>query len=157
MSICTMVSAQTEMASWYDFWVGKWEVTWKEKENAVGKGVNNVVKILDGKVIQENFAIHEGSGKGYLGTSLSVFNPGKNEWHQGYADNQGVYYNFVGAKDGDRYMFKTEPVMKDGNEIIQRMVFYDITKDALMWDWESTKDGGKNWNLNWRISYKRME
>ena len=150
-------SAQEEISSWYDFWVGKWQVSWDEPEGKKGVGINHVVKILDDKVIQENFSTLEGAGKGYLGTSLSVYNPRTQQWHQGYADNQGTYFNFTGEKDGNRFIFKTPPISRDGKEIIQRMVFYDITQNALMWDWESTSDGGKTWTLNWRISYKRLE
>lgn len=151
-------SAQDSKEQWYDFWVGKWEVSWDEGEGEgkKGSGTNHVVKILDGKVIQENFLVTSGVNKGYLGTSLSVFNPATDQWHQGYADNQGSYFNFIGEKMDDKYVFKTIPVVKDGNEIIQRMVFHDITPGALTWDWESTQDGGKTWKLNWRVNYKRI-
>lgn len=156
MSLIT-ANAQEDKTGWYDFWVGKWDVSWDEPDGKKGRGINHIVKILDGKVIQENFSVLEGVSKGYLGTSISVLNPNANQWHQGYADNQGSYFNLIGEKDGDKYIFKTEPITRADGVIIQRMVFYNIMNDTLTWDWESTKDGGKNWTLNWRIMYKRVK
>src|SRR5689334_3207610 len=79
--------SQEAQHQWFDFWVGRWEVTWEETGGKTGKGTNNIVRILDNTVIQENFNIDEGSSQGYLGTSISVFNPTTNTWHQAYADN----------------------------------------------------------------------
>lgn len=155
--VFTPISAQDDPKTWYDFWVGKWDVTWDEADGKKGRGVNSIVKILNNTVIQENFSVLEGASKGYLGTSISVYNPQRKQWHQGYADNQGGYFNFIGEKSGDTYYFKTVPIVQGDKEIILRMKFYNITKESLMWDWESTQDGGKNWNLNWRIRYTRMK
>lgn len=139
----------------YDFWVGKWEASWDEGNEQVGTGTNNIVKILDGKVIQENFQILTGQNKGFKGTSISVFNPRTKEWKQAWADNQGGYYDFTGNADGDKRIFQTTPKNINGKTVIQRMVFYNISNDAFTWDWEGTQDGGENWNLLWRINYKK--
>lgn len=155
--LSVVLQAQDNKEEWYSFWIGKWQVTWDEGDGKIGSGTNHVVRILDGKVIQENFSVTFGANKGYLGTSLSVYNPTSQQWHQGYADNQGAYFNFIGDKMGDKYVFKTLPVVKEDKEIIQRMVFYDITPSSLTWDWESTQDGGRTWKLNWRVNYKKIE
>jgi hypothetical protein len=141
--------------TWFDFWLGDWDVTWDEADGKVGRGKNHVVRILDNSVIQENFSILEGASKGYLGTSISVYNPKRKTWHQGYADSKGAYFNFIGERAGDRRIFKTEPVEREGKTIIQRMVFYDVSADAFKWDWESSEDGGQTWELAWRIHYTR--
>lgn len=148
--------AQDQENTWFDFWVGKWEATWTESDGKIGRGTNTITKILDNTVIQENFRIDEGASKGYLGTSISVYNPQKKTWHQGYADNQGAYFNLVGEREGNKRIFKTDVEVKDNKRIFQRMVFYEITGNSMQWDWESTEDGGNTWKLNWRISYKRI-
>jgi hypothetical protein len=153
---CVCACAQDDDKTMFDFWVGKWEVSWEEAEGKIGKGTNNVVRILDNTVIQENFKTEEGSSKGYLGTSISVYNPKRKTWHQGYADNQGAYFSFIGERSGDKRIFKTETVTPAGKPIVQRMVFYNIKPDSMTWDWESSEDGGKTWKLNWRINYKRI-
>jgi hypothetical protein len=140
--LITSTHAQEDERSWFDFWVGKWEVTWTDANGKQGKGTNTIDKILGNTVIRENFEAHEGQLKGYLGTSISVYNPRTKMWHQGYADNQGAYFNFTGERQGDKRIFKTSVVEEGTN--------------SLMWDWESSEDGGESWTLNWRISYKKI-
>jgi hypothetical protein len=154
---CTPTFAQEDDKAWFDFWVGKWEATWTESDGKIGRGTNTITKTLDNTVIQENFKVDEGSSKGYLGTSISVYNPQKKTWHQGYADNQGAYFNLIGERQGDKRIFKTEMVKQGEKQVFQRMVFYNITESTMIWDWESTQDGGKTWTLNWRINYKRIQ
>ncbi len=150
------VSAQSQVNTWFDFWVGKWDASWDEGDGKFGKGTNTITKVLDGTVIQEDFVITGGLQKGFKGMSLSVFGAGSNQWHQAWADNQGGFYNLVGERNGDVRIFKTLPRTADGTEIVQRMVFKDIKNDSFTWDWEKTEDGGKTWKLEWRISYKKV-
>ena len=137
-----------------DFWVGKWNLTWEG-----GTGTNLIEKKLDGRVIQENFTATDGNYKGYLGTSISTYNPNDGKWHQAWADNQGGYIDLIGIMDGDTRIFQTTNTRKlpNGKESISRMRFYDITEDAFTWDWEASTDGGETWNLSWRINYSRVK
>lgn len=136
----------------FDFWVGEWEATWTNADGTKGSAKNSITRILDGKVIQENFR----DTQGFKGTSISVFNSQRKTWHQAWADNQGGYFNFLGEVDGNKRIFKTPVKEIGGKAITQRMVFYDITANSMMWDWELSNDGGKTWQLQWRISYKKV-
>ncbi|TRX55944.1 DUF1579 domain-containing protein [Fulvivirga sp. M361] len=148
----------TEPEKYFDFWLGKWKVSWDEGNGVTGRGTNHIVRILDGKVIQENFEILEGQSKGFKGTSLSVYNPNQQKWKQAWADSQGGYYDFTGSVDGEKRMFQSAVINKpDGKRFTQRMVFYNIQTNELTWDWESSFDGGETWELKWRINYKREE
>ena len=138
-------------SSLFDFWIGEWNLTWDNSDGSKSKGTNSIVKSLDGKVIQENFM----DEKGFKGTSISVFNPGKLIWHQAWADNQGGYFNFVGEKDGDSRIFKTIPKTVDDKIMVFRMVFYDIKSESMTWDWQHSSDGGQTWDIKWRIFYQR--
>lgn len=139
-----------------DFWIGEWEVSWSEGDGKKGWGVNHIQKVLDGKVVQENFEILEGKSKGYKGTSISTYHTTAKKWFQCYADNNGAFYHFVGDLDGDKKIFKTEVSKnQEGKDFVQRMVFYKITTASMTWDWEYSNDNGKTWHLNWRIMYKR--
>jgi hypothetical protein len=135
----------------FDFWVGDWELSWSNPDGSVSKGKNKIEKIVAGKVIQENFA----DSNGFIGTSISVFNKTKKTWHQAWADNSGGYFNFIGEKEGDKRIFKTEPKKIGENTFVLRMVFYDIKSDSFVWDWQRSNDNGLTWSLNWRINYKR--
>ena len=139
----------------YDFWVGKWNLSWEDAKGNKGSGTNYIHKILDGKVIEENFEAKEGLYAGMKGKSLSVYNPQTKKWHQAWADSQGSYFDFYGAEMDGHMVFRTKEIKKDDKVIIQRMVFKDVTEDSLTWDWEITTDGGKTWNLSWRIKYSR--
>ncbi len=44
-----------------------------------------------------------------------------------------------------------------GQEIHQRMIWYNISKDAFDWNWEASTDGGKTWKVNWQIHYTRKK
>ena len=94
---------------YFDFWVGRWELSWTDNEGNPGKGTNVIEKILDGKAIQEHFECTEGKLKGYKGTSISVYNPQRESWHQAWADNQGGYIDMKGSLDGDKRIFQTGP------------------------------------------------
>ncbi len=158
LSISTWVFAQTESPeTYFDFWVGNWEVSWDEGDGQIGKGTNLIEKTLDGQVIQENFRILEGNQAGFKGTSLSVYNPQTQTWKQAWADNQGGYFDFTGITENDQRIFQTmERELADGRKMIQRMRFYDITEKSLMWDWETSFDGGETWALAWRINYSKI-
>ena len=147
----------TDPAVALDFWVGKWELTWKDGNGEVGRGTNRIIKILDGKVIQENFEASEGQLAGFKGTSISVYNPKSKSWHQAWADNQGGYFDFVGEIDGNKKIFKTRVSEKNGKKITQRMVFHSFQDHMMTWDWESSDDGGDSWNLLWQINYKKIK
>lgn len=45
-----------------DFWIGTWDLTWKG-----GRGTNVVNKVLDDRVIQENFTGSTAKRKGFQG------------------------------------------------------------------------------------------
>ena len=156
LCICAgQVSAQSlpvPDSALFDFWVGEWDLTWTNADGKIDKGTNSIKKILDGKVIQENFCETNGDFKG---TSISVYNQTKKTWHQAWADNRGGYYDFEGAVEGKKRIFKTQLKNVNGEKVIQRMVFYDIADDALTWDWEISRDGGATWQLQWRIHYQK--
>ena len=44
----------------YDFWLGKWEANWVNTDGSTGSGTNHIFKVLDGKLLEENFKITTG-------------------------------------------------------------------------------------------------
>lgn len=141
--------------SQYDFWVGKWEVTWQENNGGTGRGTNEIYKILDGTALEENFIVLEGTNIGYKGRSISSYNEKNNAWKQVWVDNNGGYIELTGDIDGEDRIFKTKPVEQDGVTATYKMVFYDIKEDSFVWDWKKSTDGGQTWELSWRIHYRR--
>ena len=151
----TPAAPAPQPADLFDFWVGDWNVTWKNADGTAGKAHNHVSCILDGRVIEEQFEQDPADPAPLLrGRSLSV-RDNAGQWHQAWADNQGGYFNFTGSADGDTRQFATA-LMAVGDQVKgQRMRFHHITKDAFTWDWEGTTDGGKTWKLLWQLDYRR--
>jgi hypothetical protein len=151
------LKAQTLDDKSFDFWLGKWDLTWTGPNGTLEKGTNHIHTIMDGKVIQENFEALTGAQKGFKGISISVYTPASKSWHQTWMDNQSSNINLMGASDGDKRIFQTEEVVVNGKKITSRMVFYDITENSFTWDWEQSNDKELTWNLGWRINYKRAQ
>jgi len=141
----------------FDFWVGNWEAHWMEKDSVKLLGENSIKKEMNDFVIQENFRVHAGASKGFVGSSWTVFDKNKHKWFQTWVDNQGAYMAFEAKPDGNNRIFERSTVNKKGVAIVQRMVFKDISASSFTWDWESSTDNGKTWALNWRIYYKRKK
>ncbi|MBT3337988.1 MAG: DUF1579 family protein [Anaerolineae bacterium] len=140
---CTQAEARQ-----FDFWLGDWELSWGED----GRGTNHVSAILNNCVIQEEF---DGTPSILLkGLSISTYNPGTKKWHQTWVDNSGGYLDFVGEFTDGKMVLSRDAIVQ-GKAITQRMVFYNIAKNELDWNWERSKDGGKTWQVVWHIHYQR--
>lgn len=142
---------------YFDFWIGEWNLTWQDSDTTIGTGKNVVARILNDKIIKENFEGLTGQNKGFIGKSWSVYNPQTKEWNQTWVDNQGAYLDFWAEYSGDKRMFVRKFKGPKGKEVYQRMVFRDIKSDSFTWDWESSLDGGESWKLQWQIQYKRSD
>nr|AWJ66241.1 hypothetical protein [uncultured bacterium] len=153
LSVCKSAIGQELDENSFDFWVGHWQVAWANSDGIEVRGTNEIVRILHQKVIQENFI---DPSTNFKGTSITVYNPTTKTWHQAWADSAGTYYDFEGELVNGMPSFKTKTIHRNGEQIIQRMVFKNIQKDAFTWIWEGTKNGGESWNELWKISYRRM-
>ena len=137
-----------------EFWVGEWDLTWPgQNAGTIDHGTNSIKRIMDGCVVQENFS--GGVSMPLRGTSLSTFDARSGHWKQTWVDNQGGYLDFVGDFRNGQMILQREALASNGDHILQRMVWKNITPSELDWSWESSKDGGKTWQVNWPIHYKR--
>ena len=134
----------------FDFWLGEWDLTWGDD----GKGSNTITTRYDGCVIEENF--NGAPTMDFRGMSVSTYNPPAELWQQTWVDSQGRYIHLTGKFEDGKMMLVNQPPLSDGR-LLFRMVFYNIQPDSLDWDWERSEDGGKNWELRWRIHYQRRK
>ena len=136
-----------------DFWVGEWDLTWPaQKAGEVGHGTNSVRRILDGCVVQENFS--GGDSMPLRGTSVSSFDV-TGKWKQTWVDNEGSYLDFIGEFKDGQMILRREATQPNGIKLLQRMVWKNIAANELDWSWEASHDGGKTWQVQWPIHYKR--
>jgi len=145
-----LVAEQTQMA----FWPGKWDLTWPgQKQGEVDHGANSIQRVLDGCVIEENFS--GGAVMHLRGRSLSIFDTISGKWKQTWVDNEGGYLDFTGDFANGQMILQREFTQKDGARVMQRMVWKNISATEMDWSWEASRDGGKTWQVNWPIHYKR--
>lgn len=137
-----------------DFWVGEWDLHWDASASIPeGRGTNVITRELDNCVIVENFTGDASTGN-LVGRSLSTYAATPQRWRQTWVDNQGGYFALVGGPEAaDRFVLVSNR-LRD-NTPVQRMVFENITHDALTWRWQSTADGGATWTDSWVIEYRR--
>lgn len=140
--------------SQFDFWIGKWNVEWANKDGTTGKGTNEIKLILNGCVIEENFDAT--TALNFEGKSFSVYNKNISVWQQTWVDDQGSYMAFTGGMTDGKMILSRNITIKE-KEIIQRMVFYNITDKEFDWNWERSDDYAKTWQLNWKIHYSRIQ
>jgi len=138
--------------SQFDFWIGEWNLEWKNEKNELWTGTNIVSKTLGGCVIEENFST---SDKSFIGKSFSVYNANKKFWQQTWVDNTGIYLDFNGGFEDGKMILSRVLIAKDGKKFNQRMVYNNIRPNEFWWHWEQSTDDGKTWNLLWLIHYTR--
>lgn len=137
----------------FDFWVGEWDLTWPgQKGGESGHGINSIKRILDGCVVQESFS---GLQDHLRGTSVSTFDSRAGKWKQTWVDNEGGYLDFVGEMKDGQLILQREAIGKDGARFLQQMVWKNISANEFDWSWEASRDGGKTWQVQWPIHYKR--
>ena len=75
-------------------------------------------------------------------------------WRQTWVDNSHGYLDFTGGMRDGEMILEREGQVK-GEKVRQRMVWTDITADALTWRWERSDDEGATWRTLWLIAYRR--
>jgi len=129
----------------FDFWLGEWDVTWGED----GKGKNHILRIMDDKIIQENF-----SAPDLIGMSVSSYDAERKLWCQTWVDNSGSYLDFTGGFDNEKMILRRDAIVR-GQACKQRMVWFNIDANQFDWNWERSDDGGQSWHVLWEIKYTR--
>jgi hypothetical protein len=131
-----------------DFWLGEWDVTWGNGQ----RGTNHIQRVLDGRVIQEDFDGRPSMD--FRGHSISVYSPQFGEWQQTWVDNEGNYWHLHGGWHDDRFILIADDI-REGRAVKYRMVFHNIAYDSFEWNWELSEDNGETWTLRWQIHYER--
>ena len=129
----------------FDFWLGEWDVTWGED----GKGKNHILRIMDDKIIQENF-----SAPDLIGMSVSSYDAERKLWCQTWVDNNGSYLDFTGRFENEKMILSRDAIVR-GQACKQRMVWFNIDANQFDWNWERSDDRGQSWRALWRIKYTR--
>ncbi len=127
----------------FDFWVGEWDVNLRV--NNKGQWVDRtkarctIYEILDGKAIMELWNAPQ-----IKGFSIRYYNPGTRNWSLWLnwpGNNSSRWFNLSGSFRHGRGEFYTSFV-NNGDSILSRYTFSDITPNSLRWDDGFSKDKG---------------
>ena len=140
------------MTTDFDFWVGRWTCTDPSDGTT---GTNTIRRILGGKVLEESFAFPGPDGKRYRGRSHTVHVGGRG-WCQTWVDTTGLYLDFVGDLVGDVMRLERRAIAGDAS-VVQRMEWSEITAESLVWQWMRAPEGTGEFELLWRLDYRRTE
>jgi len=136
----------------FDFWLGRWDVSWKDIDGNIIKGSNIVTRILRECVISEHFS---NPSSGFEGNSYSVYDTKQQRWLQTWVDNEGSYLDFQGGFTDGKMILQRDGTSGE-KPFRQRMIWYNISESELDWNWERSDDGGETWRLLWQIHYNRV-
>jgi hypothetical protein len=143
----------------FDFWVGEWDLKVRARsapdkdEWGEATATQKIESILGGCSIAEHFAA-DGPGVPWAGKSYSSWQPGLKKWRQTWVDDQGSYIALTGGIEDGVMTLYGEPRTRDGKTVLMRMVFLDVKKDSLRWEWQRQADG-KTWQPMMIIEYRR--
>jgi len=130
----------------FDFWLGEWDVYKYGTDKLVGK--SHIMSINDSTGILENY--HTPNGP-YKGKSLNTYNIKTGFWEQYWIDNGGLVLKLGGEfREGKMIMLSYEGL--SANKISWQKVDKGVRQT-----WETSKDGGKNWNVVFDGLYIRVE
>lgn len=145
----------------FDFWVGAWDVnlrvrqddgSWLDQHRAAAR----IYPILGGKAILELWS--EDQPAGIKGFSLRHFDGGRGEWvlwlNWPGQDRSGSS-SLTGAFHHGRGEFFARRTNADGEEMLSRYTFSDITDESLRWDDAYSTDDGLTWTHSWIMEFSR--
>lgn len=136
----------------FDFWVGNWKVSVTGHDDQEA-GTNEVKLLHDSCVVEENWV---GRG-GMTGQSQNVYADGK--WHQIWVDNGGGLLTMEGGTENGA-MVMTTPMPTDwganpGDKGLQRITWTPNSDGSVRQHGERSTDGGKTWETNFDLTYRK--
>lgn len=125
----------------FDFWVGRWTVTNPDGDTV---GVNRISTTAGGCGILEEW---EGSS-GNVGTSLTAYDPGRDEWFQHWVGTGSVLKLTGGFEQGSLVLEgAARTVEREGEvvELLDRITWTPLESGRVRQSWETSDDAGESW------------
>ena len=149
----------------FDFHFGTWEThvsrllhpltgstTWVEYE-----GTSVVREVWNGRASLFELDVDGPAGR-IEGAGLRLYNPQSGQWSLNWANrNDGILTQpVIGEfKNGRGDFFARESF--SGRAIYTRNSFSDITPDSSRFEQAFSDDGGKTWETNWIMTFRRVK
>jgi hypothetical protein len=136
----------------FDFWLGDWKVFTPDGKPA---GSSHIERIIDGCAILENWT---GTG-GVTGKSLNMYDASDRQWHQFWVDSSGSRLLLDGSYANGRMVLKSDSAdpQKPGALVTQRITWSTNADGSIRQLWETTRDIGKTWSIEFDGKYVRAQ
>jgi hypothetical protein len=124
--------------------------TWLEYE-----GTSVVRKVWEGRANLGELNV-KGQAGSIEGLTLRLYNPQTGQWHISWANaRDGMIGDPMTGefRDGRGEFFGEE--LLNGQVILVRFVFSDITERAFRFEQAFSNDWGKTWEVNWKATFTR--
>jgi hypothetical protein len=132
-----------------DYWAGSWDV-WISGTKV---GTNDVIPMLGGCVLQENWTA-TGGGEG---KSMNYFDPNTRKWRQVWTDDGGGVLDYTGDFVDGAMRFQGVTLDAKGNRTLQKLTFFPISPDSVRQLFETSTDEGKSWKSGFDGMYVRRK
>jgi hypothetical protein len=140
----------------FAFWLGEWKFTDTRQGNEGTPGYNRISVTFDGYGLLEDFGLGN-EEKEFRGGSLTVYDAQNKQFVQTWIDNSAWTRVFRGGMEGDEMiLYGPEERDKSGNSFTTRLVWKNISPEAMDWSYERSTDGGKTWQSTWDIHYVKV-
>ena len=149
----------------FDFFIGRWKVHNRLLRDRL-KGSNEWIEfegaVVDRKVLggignADEFTMNWETGR-VEAMTLRLFDPKSEEWSIYWASNtSGVLDTpMIGKFENGRGEFFAHEV-NDNKHVYSRFIWSEITENSCRWEQALSTDGGKTWETNWIMEFKRLE
>lgn len=114
-------------------------------------GTNLVTREFGGCVIQEYWV----GGGGMTGSSFNVYTPATGLWHQTWVDSSGTLLLLDGEFKDGKMQLAGETAAPNGRKVLHRLSFEPRPRRRVRQFWQSSRDGGKTWDVVFDGLYER--
>lgn len=166
--VCASLSAATakphDGAHDFDFARGAWHTHVTQILNpfdggnrtSTMDGTKIAKPVWDGRAWLEEIEA-DGKDGHWEGATLFVYNPKAGQWSQQYIDSSGAFeLPTIGSfKDGRGEFFGT--TVYNGQTVLTRGVWSDITPDSHRFEIDYSRDGGRSWAASFKAYLTRIK
>lgn len=150
----------------FDFLPGSWRVHHRRLRHRLAgsdeweefEGSSEVRPILGGAGFVDDNVIELPAGT-YRSISLRTYDPATDSWSIWWLDGRTpsrLDPPMIGRFDGGVGTFMGEDTF-DGRPILVRFLWSNVTEHAADWEQAFSPDGGRTWEVNWRMALTRAE
>ena len=134
-----------------DFWVGDWDVTWKQTATVVG--ANDVTLEEDGCLVHEHWTGTQGG----TGQSFNYYDRQDGKWHQLWVSSSGNVLALSGQVHDGAMAYTGEAAGPDGKRTLHRLTFTPNPDGSVRQHWQVSSDNGATWTDSFDGTYRRKK